>query len=966
MANQCRNNHEDANSPERRLRVKIKTEQSSGARKNMKCFSTFHKKLNKCFYRLGIATANYPGYFIITPFLICILGLTGFQRSIFITDPEVLYYPDGGPALTERALIEHFFPLNSSYHFLPHYITRNQGFGRVLIEPKDHGSIFRNYLWKEILNINEVLTNFTITYEGKSYSYKDLCAIWDKKCIPNPVLDLYDKVDQIENGFMKLNYPIMIFPLVLPMFFGGLKIDQNGLYIKSASALSLAYFLKTDTDDDRERALLWQRKFVSMTEGKDFKYLHVSSSSAVSYEETTEETPEAVYPYIPVVAVIMVLFTVTNTMMLDWVRSKFYFGFIGLLSAALATGASFGYLMHIGVPNCGINYISPFLIIGIGLDDMFVTLAAWRRTRLQDSVEKRLGQTYADAGLSILITSLTNMVSFLIGTSAPVLSIKIFCLYTATSILVMYLMHMTFFGGCLAVFGCFEKEQRHSICFRKVKAKSEIGENPNLCYSVWCSGGVNAQDPWNEKDNKPHLIMIFFRDYLGKLLTKSYSKFCILMVFMVYLMLSIYGILFISEGYDKPSTVRYDSYLYDYIEMEETLFRHHPYNIQVVITGDLKYANSTVRQEIMNLHHEYEQLPFVAPSPLTLSWMRGWFLRVRRKPELRNITDEREFIRQLRKTYLVGSSNFRAFDVAYNKDYSRIVASRFFIQTKDIKDSNEDTQMMNRLREIAEKNPLNVTVFNPNFILFDQANLVKPAVLQATGIATVSMIIISLILIPNKWCSLYIGFTIVSIEIGVIGFMSLWNVKLSFISLICLVMCIGFSVDFTAHISYSYCNSKAKTSNDKIMETLYALGLPIVQSGLSTICSIIVFVFVPAYVYVYFFKVVFLVVLFAGLHGLFLVPVLLTVAGPDAFQNCKKDKKKLPRMKSSNNSLNNLPELRSVEVKILNEDATMNGKSKSCENIQDNLELKNTVGNNLNGCAIPNVKEGIINNGFIV
>lgn len=60
--------------------------------------------------------------------------------------------------------------------------------------------------------------------------------------------------------------------------------------------------------------------------------------------------------------------------------------------------------------------------------------------------------------------------------------------------------------------------------------------------------------------------------------------------------------------------------------------------------------------------------------------------------------------------------------MAYNKDYSRIVASRFFIQTKDIKDSNEDTQMMNRLREIAEKNPLNVTVFNPNFILFDQVN----------------------------------------------------------------------------------------------------------------------------------------------------------------------------------------------------------------------------------------------------
>lgn len=75
------------------------------------------------------------------------------------------------------------------------------------------------------------------------------------------------------------------------------------------------------------------------------------------------------------------------------------------------------------------------------------------------------------------------------------------------------------------------------------------------------------------------------------------------------------------------------------------------------------------------------------------------------------------------QTYLVGNANYRLFDVAYNDDYSRIVASRFFIQTKGVKDPSADTDMMNKLREVAKKSPLNVTVFNPRFILFDQVNI---------------------------------------------------------------------------------------------------------------------------------------------------------------------------------------------------------------------------------------------------
>src|SRR2546425_278117 len=58
------------------------------------------------------------------------------------------------------------------------------------------------------------------------------------------------------------------------------------------------------------------------------------------------------------------------------------------------------------------------------MDDAFVLLAAWRRTSPSLSVSKRLGQTYAEAAVSITITSLTNFISFMIGTITPFPSVR--------------------------------------------------------------------------------------------------------------------------------------------------------------------------------------------------------------------------------------------------------------------------------------------------------------------------------------------------------------------------------------------------------------------------------------------------------------------------------------------------------------------------------------------------------------
>ena len=110
-------------------------------------------------------------------------------------------------------------------------------------------------------------------------------------------------------------------------------------------------------------------------------------------------------------------------------------------------------------------------------------------------------------------------------------------------------------------------------------------------------------------------------------------------------------------------------------------------------------------------------------------------------------------------------------DIVFNDNASEIIASRFIIQTKSIQNANEEKEMLIELRRIADqfKGQFNVTVFHQYFIFFDQFVLVREISIQTISVAAVVMMIISLIFIPSLSCAFWVAFSIVSIEIGVIG-----------------------------------------------------------------------------------------------------------------------------------------------------------------------------------------------------
>ena len=109
--------------------------------------------------------------------------------------------------------------------------------------------------------------------------------------------------------------------------------------------------------------------------------------------------------------------------------------FIGILSTGLAYLASYGLCCIFGLSNTGIHNLLPFLLLGIGADDMYVITAVADQVNPHMTKDKRMSKTMRIAGVSILITSLTDCVAFLVSAATELPALSSFCIFAGMGIL---------------------------------------------------------------------------------------------------------------------------------------------------------------------------------------------------------------------------------------------------------------------------------------------------------------------------------------------------------------------------------------------------------------------------------------------------------------------------------------------------------------------------------------------------
>ena len=104
---------------------------------------------------------------------------------------------------------------------------------------------------------------------------------------------------------------------------------------------------------------------------------------------------------------------------LNWVEQRVLLSIAGMVVIVLSLGASTGLGFYLSISFNDMCPILPFLLLGIGVDDMFVIVQSLDNLDRVDgeSAEERVGKAMKHAGVSILVTSVTDALTFFIGST---------------------------------------------------------------------------------------------------------------------------------------------------------------------------------------------------------------------------------------------------------------------------------------------------------------------------------------------------------------------------------------------------------------------------------------------------------------------------------------------------------------------------------------------------------------------
>lgn len=240
-------------------------------------------------------------------------------------------------------------------------------------------------------------------------------------------------------------------------------------------------------------------------------------------------------------------------------------GSMGLFSVGMAFVCACGICSLLGVKYGPVHTSLPFLLMGLGVDDMFVMMACWRRIQFKEvSIPERIGLMLSHAGASITVTSVTDIAAFLIGSITVLPSLQSFCIYATVGIAMTYIFAVTFFVAIFTLDEYRIRERRNSVLpFIKHEPKQVSHESTLMAKTL------------------NHLYRNYFLTTPGKCITILFT-----ILSTVY---NGYNMLYLDQRFDPVWFVPTSTYLFKYIEIRRFMFPEMGFEAGVYF-GQLNYT----------------------------------------------------------------------------------------------------------------------------------------------------------------------------------------------------------------------------------------------------------------------------------------------------------------------------------------------------------------------------------------
>jgi Niemann-Pick C1 protein len=807
---------------------------------------------DRMFSRLGYVCARFPAITIFTSILVVVLMSLGWMRFEIETDPVRLWVsPDSAAAQEKVFFDEKFGPFfRAEQVFLVNDTAK--GAGPVLsYETLDwwfgvESQIQRIKSYEGGVTLDQVcfkpIEDACVVQSITGYFQGDFANV-SPHSWQGDLMDCVDNPSQCLPAFQQ--------PLDPHLLFGG--VNQSVL---DAQALVVTWVVQNHPEGtpEMQRAMRFENELKNylqlVAEDAKSRGLRLSFSTEVSLEQELNKSTNTDAKIVVVSYIIMFLYaslalgstTLTVRSILRnpanaFVQSKFMLGIVGILIVLMSVSASVGLFSAAGIKvTLIIAEVIPFLVLAVGVDNIFLIVHEFERVNIshpEGTIPERVSRALGRMGPSILLSALTETTAFALGCAVGMPAVRNFAAYAAGAVLINALLQVTMFIAVLAL-NQQRVENNRADCFPCVRLKADPG---------YMNGGMG-----HGAGEEGALQRFIRKTYAPALLGKK-MKVAIIAVFFGIFTLGVALFPQVELGLDQRIAVPSDSYLipyfndlYDYLDVGPPVyFVTKDLNVterapQKQLCGRFSTCDQGSLANIIEAERKRPEVSFLSAS--AANWLDDFFLWLNPENEkccvdakgkpcfkdrqpawnmtLSGMPEGQEFIHYLEKWVEaptteecpIGGKAAYSDALVIDSKHLSIPASHFRTSHTPLRSQSDFiaayTAARRISREISEDVETEVFPYSKFYIFFDQYVSIVRLAGALIGSALAAVFVITTILLGSITTAFIVTLVVGMTVSAIIGSMAVMGVSLNAVSLVNLIICVGISVEFTAHIARAF------------------------------------------------------------------------------------------------------------------------------------------------------------------
>ncbi|XP_050309697.1 protein patched homolog 1-like [Anthonomus grandis grandis] len=867
------------------------------------------------FYKLGVSIAQKPLKTILLCWILVFLSAFGFLRFRQEKNPLKLWVPPDTAFVRDSEWLMSTFQRGFSDEAItivaddvltPKVIRKLGDIHTTMMKAKTDSNITMIDVCFRIPKVNKKLLKLMLsdTEQDEDPSTTMSAALYcsfietmKTDCYTKSILELWDFNITHINTLTKDDIVNTINNYDKNMIFGKLKsyehllgdVERNetGHIIKAKAIenywLLLVNFSSVDMNKAgnmagtgewaSEEALDWENTFLKIAQNISIEDGEVYYFSGRSFGDISNKSMFQDMDKLCIGIAIMVVYVQFVISKFNWLEARIVLGTVGLLTIVMGFTVGAGLCALFGIFYGPVHMSLPFLLMGLGVDDMLVIMTCWDELSVVEQrlpLPERVGLMLKHAGVSITITSFTDVIAFIIGSSTILPCLESFCIYAAFGVFMTFIFAITFFTAC------FVLDQK----------RLESGRNGVL--------------PWIEHPNyKPNkcsqsrITNKVFEFVYGKIILTVPGKVVVILFTLACAGFSIESTLRLEQRFDPRWFLPEGTHLADFLRAREAHFPHVGFDAGMYM-GSLNYS-----QELTKIKDAVDKLENMTDiTSNVMSWVDPFrtFVLVNFKHDVyeKELDEARfnvfmsKFLHSPRYAKYQGNFVFES-DLECGAPIPKIKMSSIDFNIKRFPDPRQHIVPMHRVMEVAEKANFTsgdrfATVWSKFFAMWITDELIDVEVMRNLELALLCVMACTILLIADLQTCFWIFICVLVTMINVCGFMQRWGLTIDLVSCIGLELAIGLCVDYATHIGHTFLTIHEGSKKERALRTVSSIGSAVLYGGLSTFIGVFMMSQSDAYTFQSFFKIFTLVIIFGLFHGTVLFPVILSLIGPKPYK----------------------------------------------------------------------------------